>query len=220
MLRRGALGLAVRLGVVLVGVCSSLSLLYMFACSPPSAERLSLPPGANVPTDKEGYQALLQEREEHHRRYISSLEKQISQLREALEERSQQLEDLKRSLEQVAGTAPAEAPNGAGAQSSTDLQEYLENQLARAEVHTGAKVPSEYALVPFETFTLQKVYQLETGLTRHPEEKPVRKDRRDELANVIETALRALNTPWERDNLDHRRVYSPSDFIEGESTNP
>ncbi|KAJ8262771.1 hypothetical protein COCON_G00152280 [Conger conger] len=210
MLRRGALGLAVRVGTLLVAVCSSLSLLYVFACSPPSAERLSLPPGVHVPTDKEGYQALLQEREEHHRHYISSLEKQISQLKEALEQRGQQLENLRRSREQAAGTPPVEAPNGAG-----DLQEFLQNQLARAEVHTGARVLNEYSLVPFQTFTLQKVYQLETGLTRHPEEKPARKDHRDELTDVIETALQALNAPWERDSPNHRRDYSPSDFIEG-----
>ncbi|KAJ8380939.1 hypothetical protein SKAU_G00017170 [Synaphobranchus kaupii] len=215
MLRRGALDFVVRVGVVLVVVCSCLSLLYVLACSPHSPEGLSLLPRANAPTRKEGYQALLQEREEHHRHYISSLEMQISQLKEALEERSQQLKNLRKSLEEVAGTAPAERPNGAGDQSSIDLQEFLQKQLTRAEVHAGTKLPSEYALVPFETFTLHKVYQLETGLTRHPEEKPVRKDRRDELANAIETALQDLNTPWEGDNLNHRRVYSPADFIEG-----
>lgn len=37
--------------------------------------------------------ALLQEREDSHRRYINSLTKQIGQLKEALQERTQQLQE-------------------------------------------------------------------------------------------------------------------------------
>lgn len=37
--------------------------------------------------------ALLQEREDSHRHYINSLTKQIAQLKEALQERTQQLQD-------------------------------------------------------------------------------------------------------------------------------
>ncbi|KAI1900273.1 hypothetical protein AGOR_G00048290 [Albula goreensis] len=212
MLRRGVLNCVVRVGAVLAVACFCLSFLYVFSCSPHTAERLSPLPWANSPTGKEGYQALLQEREEQHRRYMSSLQKQISQLKEALEERTEQLKSLREALEQKRELAPVKPPAD---QSNADLQEFLQNQLTQAEIHVGTQLPNEYAVVPYETFTLHKVYQLETGLTRHPEEKPVRKDRRDELTNVIETALQALNTPWEGDNLNHRRVYSPADFIEG-----
>ena len=62
-----------------------------------------------------------------------------------------------------------------------------------------------------------RVYQLETGLTRHPEERPARRDRRDELVGAVETALHVLNGPQQ--HPDHGRpkhAYSPSDFIEGE----
>lgn len=62
-----------------------------------------------------------------------------------------------------------------------------------------------------------RVYQLETGLTRHPEERPVRRDRRDELTGTVETALHILNGPQHHtDNTRRKRTYSPSDFIEGE----
>lgn len=62
-----------------------------------------------------------------------------------------------------------------------------------------------------------RVYQLETGLTRHPEERPVRRDRRDELIGAVETALHVLNGPQQRtDNTRRKHTYSPSDFIEGE----
>lgn len=62
-----------------------------------------------------------------------------------------------------------------------------------------------------------RVYQLETGLTRHPEERPVRRDRRDELIGAVETALHVLNGPQQRaDSSRRKHAYSPSDFIEGE----
>lgn len=182
------------------------------------------------------YQMLLQERDEQHRLYISSLKKQIAQLKEDLQERSQQLKRVQESLKTVA-RGPEDGPGGgAGSQGGgvrevqgakkqqSDLQEFLRGQLSKAEVTAGTRLPSEYAVVPFESFTLQKVYQLEMGLTRHPEEKPVRKDKRDELGEVLEVALQSLNTPSNQQNgnaaekTQTSKVYTPSDFIEGKNT--
>uniref|UniRef100_A0A3B1K2H1 Hexosyltransferase n=1 Tax=Astyanax mexicanus TaxID=7994 RepID=A0A3B1K2H1_ASTMX len=206
MLRRGLLSCLSRVGVALVLVCCSLSLLYVITCSPHTDDPLSGPllprPGPL------GYQALLQEREEQHRQHISSLKKQIAQLKEALQERG----------ERVKGSPEKAGDRGVGTgtieeRSHTDLQDFLRSQLSRAEVHSGVRLPSEYSVVPFESFTLQRVYQLEMGLTRHPEEKPVRKDRRDEISEVLESALQTLNTP-NRDRVASK-VYSTADFIEG-----
>uniref|UniRef100_A0A3Q3G2H7 Hexosyltransferase n=1 Tax=Labrus bergylta TaxID=56723 RepID=A0A3Q3G2H7_9LABR len=236
MLRRGLLAWVSRVGGVLVLLCCSLSLLYVMTCSPPHSDDPMLshalpragPPGA------QSYQALLQEREEQHRLHISSLKKQIAQLKEALQERSQQLKGVQESLKRGAG-GPAEGQEaGAGSQGGglgeaqgaksqqTDLQEFLRSQLSKAEVTAGSRLPSEYAVVPFESFTLQRVYQLEMGLTRHPEEKPVRKDKREELGEVLEMALHSLNTPPSQQDgksaagkTQTSKVYSPSDFIEG-----
>ncbi|XP_028274452.1 chondroitin sulfate N-acetylgalactosaminyltransferase 1 [Parambassis ranga] len=185
------------------------------------------PPGVH------SYQVLLQEREEQHRLHISSLKKQIAQLKEALQERSQQLKGVQESLKRAPG-GPAELQEGgAGSQGGglgeaqgaksqqADLQDFLKAQLSKAEVTAGTRLPSEYAVVPFESFTLQRVYQLEMGLTRHPEEKPVRKDKREELGEVLETALHTLNTPASQqdgkaaDKTLTSKVYTPSDFIEG-----
>ncbi|XP_029940172.1 chondroitin sulfate N-acetylgalactosaminyltransferase 1 [Salarias fasciatus] len=176
------------------------------------------PAQSGGPPAARSYQALLQEREEQHRLHISSLKRQIAQLKEALQERSQQLRGVQDSLKRPdGGPAPpgaaglGEAP-GARSQQA-DLQEFLKAQLLRAEVSAGARLPSEYAVVPFDSFTLQRVYQLETGLTRHPEEKPVRRDRRDELGEVLEAALRALNSPAEKGPAG--KEFAPSDFLEG-----
>lgn len=264
MLRRGHLASASRIGAVLVLLCCSLSLLYVMTCSPPHSNHLARPGsvhpslggtrpglggagaggmgGARVaqsggPPGVHSYQLLLQEREEQHRLHIASLKKQIAQLKEALQERSQQLKGVQDSLK--AGGGLAEGPeavvgspggglgevHGAKSQQS-DLQEFLRSQLSKAEVSAGTRVSSEYAVVPFESFTLQRVYQLEMGLSRNPEEKPVRKDKRDELAEVLEMALHSLNAaaqpPQDGKNgaekVQAGKVYSPSDFVEGELT--
>lgn len=260
MLRRGLLAWVSRVGGVLVLLCCSLSLLYLMSCSPPhSADHPlshALPRAGPVhpslggtgagdvgpgkaraaqnggPPGVQSYQALLQEREEQHRLHISSLKKQIAQLKEALQERSQQLkgvqESIKTGLPEGSETGAASQGGGFGEargpkSQQDDLREYLRSQLSRAEVSAGTRLSSEYAVVPFESFTLQRVYQLEMGLTRHPEEKPVRKDRRDELGEVLETALHSLNTlSSQQDGKNSAKkaltskVYSPSDFIEGE----
>ncbi|CAN9504538.1 unnamed protein product [Ophioblennius macclurei] len=185
-------------------------------------------PGAGGPAQSGGppgahsYQVLLQEREEQHRLHISSLKKQIAQLKEALQERSQQLKGVQESLKRAAGSPAAAAAalgtvglgEAQGAKSQQrDLQEFLRAQLSKAEVSTGSRLPSEYAVVPFESFTLQRVYQLEMGLSRHPEEKPVRRDKREDMGEVLEAALHGLNAPAEKSPSS--KVYAPSDFIEG-----
>lgn len=36
------------------------------------------------------------------------------------------------------------------------LQEFFRSQLSQAEVNSGVKLPSEYAVIPFDTFTLRR----------------------------------------------------------------
>uniref|UniRef100_A0A3B4GGS8 Hexosyltransferase n=1 Tax=Pundamilia nyererei TaxID=303518 RepID=A0A3B4GGS8_9CICH len=191
MFKRWLMALVARVGLIVLTLCCCVLLLYLLACKPVSHSSQQSLPWAGSATSKERYMALLQEREDSHRHYINSLTKQIAQLKEALQERTQQLQE---SLD----------------------KEFFRSQLNQAEVNSGVKLPSEYALIPFDTFTLQSVYQLETGLTRHPAERPVRKDRRDELIGTVETALHVLNGPKHHtDNIRRKHTFSPSDFIQG-----
>ena len=210
MVRRGLLAWISRVVVLLVLLCCAISVLYMLACTPKGNEEQLGLPRANSPTGKEGYQAVLQEWEEQHRNYISSLKRQIAQLKEELQERSEQLKNAQYHASDAAGLGPEQ---GAPEKTQADLLAFLHSQVDKAEVHTGVKLATEYAAVPFDSFTLQKVYQLETGLTRHPEEKPVRKDKRDELVEAIESALETLNSPSE--SRPNQHPYTASDFIEG-----
>ncbi|KAF3842362.1 hypothetical protein F7725_024313 [Dissostichus mawsoni] len=151
---------------------------YLLECTPPADASLALPPGIAGDTyGKEYYQGLLQEQEERHLNRATSLKRQIAQLKQELQEMGEKLKLMQDKKEPPGVQGLTETKD----QEPGDLLEYLHSQIDKAEVNTGARLPSEYALVPFESFTSSKVYQLEMGLTRHPEEKPVRKDRRDEL---------------------------------------
>uniref|UniRef100_A0A3Q3X5N6 Hexosyltransferase n=1 Tax=Mola mola TaxID=94237 RepID=A0A3Q3X5N6_MOLML len=215
MFKRWLLSLLTRVGLVLLGLCCCLSLVYLLACKPTSGNGRRAALWSGGATSKEGYMALLQEREDSHRHYINSLTKQIAQLKDALQERTQQLQE---SLDKAKsrGILPQGLESLHKTPTQFDLKEFFRSQLSHAEVNSGVKLSSEYEVIPFDAFTLQRVYQLETGLTRHPEERPARRDRRDELIGAVETALHVLNGPQQHaDDTRPKHAYSPSDFIEG-----
>ncbi|KAI4820696.1 hypothetical protein KUCAC02_028667 [Chaenocephalus aceratus] len=132
-----------------------------------------------------------------------ALSKQIAQLKEALQERTQQLQETLEKAK-TRGILPQGLESLHKTPTQTDMK-FFRSQLSQAEVNSGVKLPSEYAVIPFDTFTLRRVYQLETGLTRHPEERPVRKDHRDELISTLETALHVLNGPQQHTDNTRRR---------------
>ncbi|XP_011483077.1 chondroitin sulfate N-acetylgalactosaminyltransferase 2 [Oryzias latipes] len=218
MARRG-LPFQGRVRWLLLGLLLLLVLLlfaYMLECTPPADVSLVLPGPDGGNYGKEYYQALLQEQEERHLSRASSLKRQIAQLKQELQEMSDKLKLLQDKKEPPGVQALGENKD----QEPGDLLEYLHSQIDKAEVNVGARLPSEYALVPFESFSSSKVYQLEMGLTRHPEEKPVRKDRRDELVEVIEAALDIINNPDEEDGVEddapmQRQTYTDAHFTEG-----
>nr|XP_060637353.1 chondroitin sulfate N-acetylgalactosaminyltransferase 1 [Anolis sagrei ordinatus] len=212
MVRRGLVAWLPRMVLLLVVLCCMVSVLYMLACTPRGDNQQLSFPRVNSPTGKEEYQAILQEREEHHWDYINSLKRQIAELKDELQQRSEQLKNMQGHNTDSLGVVGIDQVNAEKPQKA--LLQFLHSQMDKAEIDTGVKLPTEYAAVPFESFTLQKVYQLEMGLTRHPEEKPVRKDKRDELTEAIELGLETLNSPASSSDPNHR-TYTSSDFIEG-----
>ncbi|XP_059821316.1 chondroitin sulfate N-acetylgalactosaminyltransferase 1-like [Hypanus sabinus] len=211
VMRRGTPAWIWQFATVLVFLCSVVSLLYMLACTPKVEDGQPLLPRVSGPTGKDNFRVLLEEREEQHRNYINSLKKQIAQLKEELRERSEQLKVVHdRYSDSLGGKFDPSNP----VKTQVDLWGFLHSQIDKAEVHSGVKLPTEYSVIPFESFTLQKVYQLEMGLTRHPEEKPIRKDKRDELVEAIEVALGILNSPEDEGAANHR-THAAADFIEG-----
>lgn len=211
MVRRGIIAWLSRIVVVLVFLCCAASVFYMLTCTPRDNRQLSAFLRVNSPTGKEEYRAILQKGEEYYWDHINSLKRQIAELKDKLQERS---EPLKNMQGQDTDKLGVRLDLGNSEKSQKALLQFLHSQIDKAEIHTGIKLPTEYAALPFESFTQQKVYQLEMGLLRHPEEKPMRKDKRDELAEAIESGLEILNRPKSNSSKNHR-IYSISDFIEG-----
>uniref|UniRef100_A0A8C5US63 Hexosyltransferase n=1 Tax=Microcebus murinus TaxID=30608 RepID=A0A8C5US63_MICMU len=221
MPRRGLI-LQTRTHWLLLGLallCTLILFMYLLECAPQTDGNASLPGVVGESYGKEYYQALLQEQEEHYQTRATSLKRQIAQLKQELQEMSEKMRSLQ---ERKNVGANGIGYQGNKEQAPSDLLEFLHSQIDKAEVSIGAKLPSEYGVIPFESFTLMKVFQLEMGLTRHPEEKPVRKDKRDELVEVIEAGLEVINNPDEDDEQDNEEgplgeklIFNENDFVEG-----
>lgn len=222
MPRKGLI-LQIRTHWLLLGLallCSLVVLfLYLLECAPQTDGNASLPGVIGENYGKEYYQALLQEQEEHYQTKATSLKRQIAQLKQELQEMSEKMKSIQERKNTGVNSISFQ---GNKEQAPSDLLEFLHSQIDKAEVSIGSKLPSEYGVVPFESFTLMKVFQLEMGLTRHPEEKPVRKDKRDELVEVIEAGLEVINNPDEEDEredeagpLGEKLIFNENDFIEG-----
>ncbi|XP_005166733.2 chondroitin sulfate N-acetylgalactosaminyltransferase 1 [Danio rerio] len=95
-----------------------------------------------------------------------------------------------------------------------ELQDFLHQQILRAESRSADRLEDEFMVLPFQSFSLRSVCQLETGLSRRPEEAELRPDRRNELNEALEAALHLLNQPEPGDSQT-RRIYSPKHFSEG-----
>uniref|UniRef100_A0A8C6XT91 Hexosyltransferase n=1 Tax=Naja naja TaxID=35670 RepID=A0A8C6XT91_NAJNA len=208
MVRRGIIGLS---RIVVVFLCCAASVFYMLTCTPKGNHQQTAFLRVISPTGKEESRAILQKGEEYYWDHINSLKRQIAELKDKLQEKSEPLKNMQGQDADILGVR---LDLGNSENSQKALLQFLHSQIDKAEIHTGIKLPTEYAALPFESFTQQKVYQLEMGLLRHPEEKPVRKDKRDELAEAIESGLEILNRPKSNRSINHR-IYSISDFIEG-----
>ncbi|KAG9270657.1 chondroitin sulfate N-acetylgalactosaminyltransferase 1-like [Astyanax mexicanus] len=204
MLKRWCLSMMVRRGLVLVVTFWVVALLYSMNCRPRGNQKHQKVKG---PMDDMKYQALLQEREEQYHHYSKSLGQQIFQLTKALQDRKRKVQ---KSLEQAAVMLPMELKQ-LEEKSNSEIEMFFKKQLHNAEIHEGLKLPNEHALVPFESFSLHRVYQLDTGLARHPVQSTLRTD----LGGALEAALHILNDPQKRDNSQYRRIHSPQDFFEG-----
>uniref|UniRef100_A0A671PNM9 Hexosyltransferase n=1 Tax=Sinocyclocheilus anshuiensis TaxID=1608454 RepID=A0A671PNM9_9TELE len=151
-------------------------LLYRQACRSQSQTRR--------PAGEDAFEALLQQHERRYLQHSRNLTRLISQLKAELQRSAVELEE----------------------QNQSELEEFLRKQLRRAEIFTGERLPDEFAVLPFETFTLRRVYQLESGLARLPVESLMGQDRRNELNGALEAALHLLNEPQLRDSQQYLPV--------------
>ncbi|CAH1246791.1 chondroitin sulfate N-acetylgalactosaminyltransferase 1-like [Branchiostoma lanceolatum] len=155
--------------------------------------------------DKDYYLTLLNEREEQHKQYVASLKKQISELKLELARRTEKISKGAQPVNDVVQVFDDHVND------NDDLNDYLQQQIDKAEVRHGFRIRNEYEIIPFNMFTPQRIYQLEMGLYRHPEEKPTRKDKKDELIEAVEYALELLNSQKAKES----KQFTVNDFVEG-----
>lgn len=160
---------------------------------------------ANGPTGRAGSQAAVLSWEERgHRDHAGSLKRQIAQLQDELQELSGQL----RAAQQLAGSSAGGRRAGPRPTCWPSCAHGGQGGGARR-----AKQATEYAAVPFDSFTLHKVYQLETGLTPAPGEARAR-GQAGRAGGGHPAGRGGSEQPLRRAALD-QRPYTASDFIEG-----
>lgn len=94
--------------------------------------------------------------------------------------------------------------------SAQDLAMYFMERLQMAEVLKGFPYKTEYEVIPFNRFTLMRIYLVEPGLGKRVIEKPIG-NKKKELYEIIAMGI---------DNLNHNRtagqpLYGYEDFVEG-----
>ncbi|ELW50666.1 Chondroitin sulfate N-acetylgalactosaminyltransferase 1 [Tupaia chinensis] len=130
---------------------------------------------------------------------MGSLKRQIQQLKLELQKCSQQL------VEGQQAPGPPE-------RTQADFLAFLHSQVLRAEVEAGSNLATEYARVPFDSSPYGRCTSWRLGLTRHPE-KPVWKNKQDELMEATQPTLETQNSTAESSLTQHQNM--ASDFIEG-----
>ncbi|XP_039276327.1 chondroitin sulfate N-acetylgalactosaminyltransferase 2 [Nilaparvata lugens] len=137
--------------------------------------------------DKADYAALLEQREEETKSEVLRL--------------TEQIRDLKLRLLHLSGMQQ---------DNSSECASYMRRQVDAAEVDHGLPLNNEYELIPFNHFTLNRIYPIELGLGKRVVEKPIGFKRRD-LSEAVSAAVEALN----RNSSAQTQRYTTDDFSEG-----
>lgn len=100
--------------------------------------------------------------------------------------------------------------NTASPKFNDNYSEALKDRLKNAEILHGVALKTEYELIPFTKFTLNKIFLVEPGLGKRVVEKPIGYKRKD-IADVVLFAVDELN----KNRGKYDRKYTGEDFIEG-----
>lgn len=93
--------------------------------------------------------------------------------------------------------------------SNSNFSSYIKSKVKTAEILRGVALKSEYEIIPFTKFTLNKIFLVEPGLGKRVVEKPIGYKRKD-ILNVVSFAVDELNG-----NRTGLKKYATEDFIEG-----
>lgn len=160
---------------------------------------------------RELFSAVIEENEKRHQMKVEELEARIHALKASLvEERSlnknitKRLQVLESENDTIKNISFATA-NGTG------LVNFMMENLQAAEILHGVEMKSEYEVVAFNRFTINRIFLVDPGLGKRVIEKPIGFKKKD-LLEVISFGVSALNKEKHPTAV---RKYTLSDFIEG-----
>lgn len=159
--------------------------------------------------------------DEIHRKYqteVEELQEKIRLLESILERTDQKAQNLSnqishqtlmiRSLQEFRNSSEISKTQKAD-QSPVNVS-LIQSKVRNAEILRGTALKSEYEIIPFTKFTLNKLYLVEPGLGKRVIEKPIGYKRK-EISDVLTFAVNELN----KNRTDNMKKFSVDDFIEG-----
>lgn len=157
---------------------------------------------------KEHYEQLLLQKDESHKEEVVRLKEHIASLQRQLILAEVKSQNLSAALR---GNFSAPKPGRANIHHTTVGQvRYFWNKLQEAEILKGLPLKTEYDVVPFNRFTLTRIYMVDPGLGKRVVEKPIGFKKKD-IFEVVGFGLEALN----RERPSAKKRYVMDDFLEG-----
>lgn len=159
--------------------------------------------------------------DEIHRKYkseVQSLQDKIRMLENILETTDKKAQNLSnqishqslmiRSLQEFRNNSDLQKPSSDSV--NKNYSNYIQSKVKKAEILHGVALKSEYEIIPFTKFTLNKIFLVEPGLGKRVVEKPIGYKRKD-IYDVVTYAVRELN----KSRTKTARKFTMDDFIEG-----
>ncbi|KAK6170613.1 hypothetical protein SNE40_018968 [Patella caerulea] len=154
---------------------------------------------------------VLQEKEVQHLKTIKGLQSQIDNLEARLKQAHIRYMNVSHHIESEARVKEVEIQTyHVMPKNLSDFSQFFNEQLQSAEILQGVSLKTEYDVVAFNRFTLNRVYLVDPGLGKRVIEKPIGYKKKD-LLEIITHATEKLNV----NRSAKAKMFSYEDFLEG-----
>ncbi|XP_074647897.1 chondroitin sulfate N-acetylgalactosaminyltransferase 2-like isoform X2 [Tubulanus polymorphus] len=187
------------------------SLLFISRCAH-EVERTTDQNGGSVPGHpmKEHYLRLLAVQDQSHRTEIAKLKTQIENLEKGLKfGHIGKISRAVKNADDETGDENDKSDNNAGNNVGNTVLKFISQKITDSEILHGVPLKTEYDIIPFDRFTLNRIYLSHPGLGKRVVERPIGYRKKD-LNEVLLQALQILN-----ENRPKDRRYSADNFVEG-----
>ncbi|XP_041364736.1 chondroitin sulfate N-acetylgalactosaminyltransferase 1-like [Gigantopelta aegis] len=162
-------------------------------------------------TDSKTARGILKEREIIHRQEVDNLKLKIQYLESELFVAKEHFRNLSNKVEnEVSSKEDTEGKNMLLEGKPQDYEKYFQDKILSAEITRGLPLKTEYDVVAFNRFTLNRVYLVDPGLGKRVIEKPIGYKKKD-LFEIVAFAVDQLN----QNRSTSSTQYGLEDFLEG-----